>query len=408
MQEIWSIVLGLLDGAILAPVFYGMAIVACLYTLFSIVSLRRFTRRRDTVALADFPGVTILKPLHGVEPGLAGHLASFCQQDYAGPVQIVFGVQSANDPAIGVARKVIQTLRSSENQPGARAAEMIVDAEEHGANRKVSNLINLSRRIEHDIVILADSDIIVQPDYVRRLVATLGQPEVGLVTCLYSGQPMAGFWSGLCAMGVDYSFLPNVLVGLALRLARPCIGATIALRRATLEAIGGFSAVADHLADDFALGEAVRATGQKIALADFTVGHVHAEGTFGQLWRQETRWARTIRSLDPLGYAGMAITYPVAWALLALVSGGFEEAGSLLAFAAVLCRLTLQDEIEQRLTGRSHSLWLMPARDVLSFLVFLAAFAPGRVSWRGRAFGVSQNGMLIPVKSEENEAGVIG
>lgn len=408
MEEIWSEIAEILDGSSLSLAFYAMAIIACLYTLFAIVSLRRFTRRSDPVALTEFPGVTILKPLHGVEPGLAQHLASFCQQDYAGPVQVVFGVQSASDPAISAARKVIHALPSQGNQPGARVAELVVDAEEHGANRKVSNLINLSRRIEHEIVILADSDIIVEPDYVRRLVAALDQPEVGLVTCLYSGQPMAGFWSGLCAMGVDYSFLPNVLVGLALKWARPCIGATIALRRATLEAIGGFQSVADHLADDFALGEAVRATGQKIALADFTVGHVHAEDSFGQLWRQETRWARTIRSLDPLGYAGLAITYPVAWSLLALVFGGFEEAGALLAFAAILCRLTLQDEIEQRLTGRSHSLWLIPSRDVLSFLVFLAAFAPGQVRWRGRAFDVSDNGMLIPVETDENEAGVVG
>jgi ceramide glucosyltransferase len=258
----------------------------------------------------------------------------------------------------------------------------------------------MSRRIEHDLVVLADSDILVAPDYLSRLAAALAQPGVGLVTCLYRGAPMAGLWSTLGAMWVDYGFLPNVVTGVTLKMANPCIGATIALRRDTLDAIGGFRAIADQLADDYALGEAVRGLGQKVALADFAVGHAHGETSLLQLWRREMRWARTIRSLNPFGYIGSAVTFPLAWALLAMLAGGFGPVGVIMTFAALLCRLTLQDEVDRRFPGLPHALWLSPLRDLLSFVVFVVSFFPGQVHWRGQDFSMGANGVMEPVEAE--------
>jgi ceramide glucosyltransferase len=405
MDEGWFDLAALVDATPLASIFYGLAVAACLYTLLAIFSLRRYAPAGSRAASQPAPGITVLKPLYGAEAGLFEHLASFCRQNYQGPVQIVFGVQDGKDPAAIVARKIVNAVRAGkiEGAPASMSAELVVDATRHGANGKVGNLINMSRHIEHDTVVLADSDIMVEPDYLARLAASLARPGVGLVSCLYRGAPMAGLWSSLGAMWVDYGFLPNVVTGVKLKMAKPCIGATIALRRATLEAIGGFGPIADQLADDYALGEKVRGLGLEAALADFAVGHAHGETTLGELWRREMRWARTIRSLDLPGYIGLAVTYPLAWSLLAMLVDGFAPAAVILTFAALLCRLTLQDEVDRRFAGVAHALWLSPLRDLLSFAVYVASFFPGQVHWRGRDFSMGANGVMAPVEAEFEE-----
>src|SRR5262249_33858631 len=145
--------------------------------------------------------------------------------------------------------------------------ELVIDRRRHGANSKVSNLINLGARARHEIIVLADSDIRVAPDYLEMLVSVLERPGVGLVTCLYRGSPEGNVWARLTGMAIDYQFLPSILVGLSLRLAHPCFGSTVALRSNTLAAIGGFDTVADYLADDYALGAAVRRIGLEVAIA---------------------------------------------------------------------------------------------------------------------------------------------
>ncbi len=406
MDESWLDLVDEIDAAFLQPLFYGLAIAACLYTLLAIFSLRRFSRAASVPAADIAPSVTVLKPLYGEEAGLYEHLASFCRQDYAGPVQILFGVHEACDPAAAVAWKIVNALRAGkiDGAPPGLRAELIVDPALHGSNGKVSNLINLSSHIAHEMIVLADSDISVASDYLQRLAAALARPGVGLVTCLYRGRPMAGLWSRLGAMGVDYGFLPNVVTGVTLGLARPCIGATIALRRATLQAIGGFVAIKDQLADDYALGEAVRGRDSKVALADFAVGHAHGEETFGELWRRDLRWARTIRSLDPLGYIGLAVSFPLAWSLLALLADDFALVAAILAVAALLCRLTLQDEVDHRFPGVAHALWLAPLRDVLGFAIFIVSLFPGQVRWRGRDYSMGEDGSMAPVAAKDTEA----
>lgn len=379
------------------------AIGAIGYNLLALYSLRRFPAPAPGLKPWASPGVSILKPLYGAEAGLFEHLLSFCRQNYRGPTQILFGVQSKDDPAAEVARRLAALARAGliEGAPERLTIELIVDPTVHGGNGKVSNLINLSRHIAHPLVVLADSDISVTPDYLDRLTAALLRPGVGLVTCLYRGRPLAGLWSQLGAMGVDYHFLPNVLTGVALNMAHPCVGATIALRRATLEAIGGFECIKDQLADDYMLGEAVRQQGLEVALADFVVGHAHGEKSFSELWRRDMRWARTIRSLNPAGYLGVAATFPLPWALLTWMASGFSLAGGALVGVAMLCRAALHHTIDRRFPGHAHDLWLGPIRDLIDFAIFWASFAPGQISWRGRAFSVADDGVMTEIDEAE-------
>ncbi len=366
-------------------VCYAAAALGCGYALFAAYAARAFGRDAKPPA-GNCPAVAILKPLHGIEPDLYANLAGFCVQDYPSPVQIVFGVDDAADPAVGVVRKLIADF------PG-RDLTLVIDGRRHGENRKVSNLINMAREARHDVLIISDSDIVVAPDYLKQIAAALAQPGVGLVTCLYRGAPAAGIWSRLSAAAIDYHFLPDVLAGLKLGLAAPCFGSTIALRAKTLAAIGGFAAVADQLADDYALGALVRGTGKTVAIPNHIVGHVCAEQSARDLIRHELRWARTIRSIDPAGFAGLAITHALPLALIGLVLGGINPA-SLIVVAALACRFVLQSEIDRAFGLRGDAFWLGPLRDLLSFAIFVMSFFGRGVEWRGHRYGLRADNRL--------------
>ena len=358
----------------------------CLYMLAAAVLVGRFARS-SIPAPAAFPSVTILKPLHGDEPGLFENLASFCAQDYPGPVQIVFGVQDPADPAVAVVERLAAAFPD-------KALDLVIEARPQGANRKVANLINMAPSIRHEFVVLADSDMRAPPDYLVRVVAALQQPGVGLVTCLYHGVPVSDqFWPRLSALAIDTHFLPNVIVGLSLGLARPCFGSTIALRRTTLDDIGGFEAFADLLADDYAIGAAVRAVSHAVAIPAFTVGHTCPECSARALWRHEIRWARTIRSVDPAGYAGLAITHAFPLGLLGALAG--RPGALIVAAAAIACRIALCMRIERAFGLQRHPRWLVPLRDLLSFAVFVWSFFGLAVSWKGSDYRVKSDGTLL-------------
>lgn len=371
----------------IAAACLSVATLGLAYLALAIVMVARLALRRPFAAVGR-PSVTILKPLHGAEPHLEAHLATFCAQDYPAPVQIVFGVQSAQDPAIAVVRR-LQAAHP------ARAIDLVIDARLHGTNRKVSNLVNMETRIGHEVVVLADSDMIVAPDYLSRTVAELGRPGVGAVTLLYHGVPESGLWSRLAASWIDAHFLPGVAVGLGLGLAQPCFGSTIALRRETLLEIGGFARVADDLADDHALGAAVRALGLEVAVPNFTVGHACSDRTVADLVRHELRWQRTIRQIEPMGHLGSALAHPFAFACLAfLAEPGIAAAG--FAFAAFLLRAGLLLAVGLAFKVDAGSYRLLPLRDILSSGVFVASFFGRGVSWRGHRYDVAPSGALIP------------
>jgi len=343
------------------------------------------------------PRVTILKPLHGAEPGLLKNLASFCTQNYPGAVQIILGLQDPGDDAIAV----VEQLRAKYKDCHL---DLVVDATMHGLNRKVSNLVNMWRYVEHDVIVVADSDMRVDPDYLSRIVAALEQRGVGAVTCLYHGIPVTGFWAQLAALGINAHFLPNVIMGLGLKLAQPCFGSTIAFKRKALVEIGGFIRVANCLADDYAIGAALRARGYGISVSPITVGHVCGEMSASELWHHEVRWARTIRSLDPAGYAGSILAHAFPLALIAAVVGVAAESLSPatalgLGLAASGCRLALLRQVERAFNLPPQSCWLVPLRDVLSFAVFVSSFFGQSARWKGRRYRFVAGGTLVPAGS---------
>lgn len=362
------------------------AITSCVYTLGAGVAARRFANRINKKTHKN-QSVTILKPLYGDEPELFENLVSFCRQDYAGSVQIIFGVQRPDDSAIAIVRQLTSVMPD-------RDIVLVIDERQHGANRKVSNLINMAARARHEIIVLADSDMRVGPDYLDIVVSTLDRPGVGLVTCLYRGQAVAGFWSQVAVQAIDTHFLPNVLVGLSLGLAHPCFGSTIALRRQTLDAIGGFAAVANHLADDYALGEAVRRQGLAIAIPPMAIAHCCGESGLRAMIAHEMRWARTIALVDPVGFTGSAITHTLPLSVIAFFISGLSMMGAVIVVLALACRLILHINIARSFSLPTPRYWLGPLRDTLSFGVFVTCFFARAVDWRGQRYVVMSDGTM--------------
>jgi ceramide glucosyltransferase len=370
---------------------YLAAAFGCLYALFAAWAARSFVRAPMAPATGH-PPVTILKPLHGAEPDLYGHLAGFCTQSYPGPVQVVFGVSDPADPAVAVVRRLIDDFADCD-------LALVINSRRDGANRKVSNLINMLPEARHEVLVISDSDIIVAPDYLQHVAASLDQPGVGLVTLPYrgvtaaSGAETGALWTHLAAAAIDYHFLPSVLVGLKLGLTEPCFGSTIALRRETLAAIGGFEAIVEQLADDYALGALVRRAGHSVAIPPCTVAHECTQRSAADLFFHELRWARTIRFVDPIGFTGSVITHPLPLALLGLLLGGVAPTG-LMVIVALACRFTLQRQVDSAFGLRDGLFWMGPIRDILSFAVFVASFFGRHIEWRGHRFNVQTDNTL--------------
>lgn len=379
----------------LAEICLVLAALGSLYMLAAALLVAHVGRRSppaQAAAPTAPPPVTILKPLHGEEPRLFENLASFCRQDYPGPLQIVLGVQNRADPVLRVAERLVAAF------PG-RDIGLVVDATSHGSNGKVSNLVNMSRVIRHDLIVLSDSDIRVEPGFLSEVVAELARPGTGAVTCLYHGEPaVGGPWARLSALAINGQFLPNVVVATALRLAAPCFGSTLALRRETLAALGGFEAFANDLADDYALGLALRRAGHRVAIPRRTVAHSCIDATAGELWRRELRGGRTIRNLHPGRYAATLVGYPVPLALLAAGFSGLDPIAGVALSTALAGRLLVCTAVDRAFGLAPHPFWLVPLRDVLSFAAFLWSFAGAGVSWRGHRFKVLCDGTLVPTR----------
>jgi ceramide glucosyltransferase len=370
---------------VISAIFLFIAAIGCLYLLFAAFGAH-LPARQSKQRIESPPAVTILKPLNGAEPGLFENLASFCAQDYSAPFQILCGVQDSQDSAVA-------TVEQLKNSFPERDVRLVVDATPHGVNLKMTNLINMAPHARHDCLVLSDSDIGVDPRYLAEVAAALDGSEVGGATCLYHGVAAAGFWSRLSALAINAHFLPNVLAGLRTGLAKPCFGSTIALTRSRLAEIGGLEAFADRLADDYAIGDALRARGLQIATPDMLVAHSCSESSFFELWRHELRWARTIRSVDPWGYAGSFVTHPLAWSLLAMAAGSLGP-GALAAALALFCRIAVLQAVTRNFGLAPPPYWLTPIRDLLSFAVFAWSFCGRDLSWRGRSFHIRADGAL--------------
>ncbi|MBV9587569.1 MAG: bacteriohopanetetrol glucosamine biosynthesis glycosyltransferase HpnI [Alphaproteobacteria bacterium] len=366
----------------------GLALVIVLawaYLIGSTAAALRFARR-STPEQAERPPVSLMKPLHGAEPGLYENLRSFVEQDYS-DVQVIFGVQHSADGALPIARELVG------DYPG-RDFAIVVDPHATGSNLKVANLENMLPAAKHDTIVMADSDMRVDRHYLTAVTAPLSEPENGAVTCLYKGMPSGGFWSQLGAMHINFAFLPSALLGEMLRTGGGCFGATIALRRSVLQRIGGFARIRDELADDHRLGDAVRKLGLATVLSLYIVENHVAEPSFASLWRHELRWARTVRAMAPLGFAGSIITHTIVLAVFAAAMAGFSAVGCSLVLVSCILRWISASMIGRCLGLPSRGLWLLPLRDFLSFAVFVGSFCGRSVLWRDQLFRVEPGGRM--------------
>ncbi len=368
----------------------AIALAGTAYALLAALLASRFMRAPRALAAAGAVPVTILKPLHGSEPGLARNLETFFLQEYPGEAQIVFGVHDKDDPALAVVTAL------AAKYPG-RDVAIVSDHALHGSNGKVSNLINMLPAARHETLVLSDSDIAVGPGWLAQVVEALSRPGVGVVTCFYTGAAAQGvdpLWASLAAMGTSYDFLPNALVGTSLKMAAPCFGSTIALSRATLDRVGGFAAFADLLADDYEIGRAVRGLGYTLAIPTLGVSHTASEDSLGEIVRHELRWTRTIRMLNPGGHLGSFVTHGFAFALISAILLDFARPALGLLGTALAARLFLKYRIDATFGARSGPYWLLPVRDLLTFVVFAMSLFGETVHWRGSRFAVDPAGAM--------------
>ncbi len=365
----------------------ALAALGMAYTIAAAVASRvgPAPARRRPVTL---PPVTLLKPLCGAEPALYENLRSFCLQDYP-RWQVVFGVRDPHDPALHSVRR----LRSEFPRLDM---EIVIDPLRHGASSKVSNLVNMMSAARHEYLVIADSDIRVESDYLERVITPLLDEGVGIVTCPYRARPRPGLWSLLGSMFINEWFMPSVRVASALGSRAFGFGATIGLRRVTLGRIGGFEVIADQLPDDYRLGELTRRLGLRTVLSEVEVETCVHEPTLGQLLRHELRWLRTVRTVQPLGYALGGVTFGLPLAAAgALLAGGSAPALALVAITAA-ARLMV-NSAPRSAYSLPRQLGLVAVRDLLGFVLWCWSFATRRVHWREGSYQLARDGTIHPI-----------
>jgi ceramide glucosyltransferase len=366
-----------------------LAFLSLTLTLWQWLAARRFPLHARAADKSFAPPVTLLKPLKGRDDGTETCLRSWFAQDYAGQIQILFGVASENDPAGTIVNKLIREFPQ-------RDAQLALCPERFGANAKVSKLAHLQSLAKHQILVVSDADVCVPPDLLANLVAPLREENVGLVNCFYqlaNPSTPAMRWE---AIAINADFWSLVLQGASFRKLDFALGAVMATRRKQLDEIGGFRALADCLADDYQLGNRIARRGHRIKLCPVVVECWSAPMNWSNVWKHQLRWARTIRVCQPAPYFFSILANATLWPLLWLV----VSADARTVAGVVLCllvRLGTAAHLEQRLT-RSRDfwthLWFVPLKDILQAALWACAFAGNRIEWRGERYRLRRDGTL--------------
>jgi len=349
-------------------------------------------RARENVELAfTLPAVSILKPLKGVDPEIYENFRSHCDQDYPEDYEIIFGVSEADDPAVHTVRRLQQEFPQ-------RHIQLAVCAERLGVNVKVSNLAQMLGIARYDHLVVNDSDIRVEPDYLRRVVAPLNDPGVGMTTCIYRGKAAATLGSLLEALGISTDFIASVLVARKIEDGVHFgLGSTLAFRRRDLEAIGGFESLVDYLADDYELGKRISDLRKRVVLSEKVVETFLPPYTLTQFLQHQLRWARSVRDSRKWGYVGLVFTFGLPWALLVLLLHLRDAwAWSLLALVALLRVAVALVVGRVILADRQVSGWLplVLLRDLIAVAIWAASFLGNTVDWRGDSFTL-RDGRLV-------------
>jgi len=379
-MAIWRVVILLLAIAPLA--YYALAILAAI----------RFFRRERTKPLAEFrPPVSILKPVRGVDFATYENFSSFCRQNYE-DYEILFCVNEMSDAAIPVIQRVMAEF------PG-RSIRVLSGATQLGTNRKVNNLALLAKEAKHDYLVQSDGDVRVGPNYLKEVIAPFRDSRVGVVSCFYRGVAQANLAAEIEAVGATSDFFAGAMVADWMEGVTFALGASVATTKGWLGKMGGYEALANFLADDYEIGNRVHKAGGKVLLSREAVWTMYPALHFGEFWEHQVRWARTVRLVRPTSFLGLIVTHGLPWAVAAALVAPNGRVAFAYLMAYLVLRLSmawvagvwgLGDEILRR------KMWLIPLRDAVHFVVWLAGFTSNRVRWGGVEY-VIKNGKMSEV-----------
>jgi ceramide glucosyltransferase len=360
------------------------------YYIVATLAAIRFFRRERNRNLPDFtPPVSLLKPVRGVDFASLENFTSFCLQDYPN-FEILFCVNDLSDPAVAVIQQVI-------SEHPERPIRLFSGAEQLGSNRKVNNLVLLTREAQHDILVQSDGDVRVGPQYLREVVAPFVNPGVGAVSCFYRGIAEKNLGAELEAVGASSDFFGGAMVADWKEGVTFALGASVATTKTWLKKIGGYEALVNLLADDYELGNRIYKVGGKVLLSREPVWTMYPAQTVRGFWQHQVRWARTVRLCRPAAFLGLLFTHGLPWALLAatVAPGVAIPAAYLLGYLTLRLSMAwivgvwgIGDQALRR------NLWLVPLRDALHFAVWLASFTSNRVTWGGSEFLLKDGRMI--------------
>jgi ceramide glucosyltransferase len=374
-----------------------LALLSLALALWQWLATRNFPLHRRVTNLSFVPAITLLKPLKGCDATTGESLQSWFHQDYAGPIQILFGVADASDPVCKTVRELIA------KNPG-RDAQLIVCAESLGANGKVSTLIQLERLAQHPLILVSDADVRVPPDFLANIAAPLRDSKVGLVNCFYRLANPATTAMRCEAVAINADFWSQVLQSASLKPPDFALGAAILTRRKLLEEIGGFAALVNCLADDYQLGHRIANNGHRIVLCPVVVECWDAPTNWGDVWKHQLRWARTIRVCQPMPYFFSILSNATLWPLLWLIASlvwSKTLCASLVAIVFLLIRIILAQNLQRRFMPSRDNIappWLAPVKDLQQAATWAGAFMGNTIEWRGQKMHLRRDGTLIAEK----------
>jgi len=374
----------------------GGVLTSTVFLALALAGVVRFRRKpRPSLGDEELPPVTLLKPVHGMEPQLRASLESFFRVDYP-RFELVFGARRADDPALGVVRELMR------KHPQV-AVKMVAAGEPPWPNAKCWSLVKMMAEASHDYLVISDSDVEVAPSYLRELIPPLVDPQVGCVTCVYRGAAVDGLWARLEALGMSVEMTSGVLVADMVEGMKFALGPTMATRRDALEKIGGFGVFADYCADDFLLGNWIDAAGYRVELSRHVIDHIVLHQSLGESLAHQARWMRSTRYSRPKGHLGTGFTFAMPFGVLGLIAGalmGQWALGAAVLAAAFLNRVVQSVAVGWGVTRDASALrlaWLYPLRDLMGFGFWVASYASDEIRWRGERYRLLMGGKMVRI-----------
>jgi ceramide glucosyltransferase len=379
---------------LLAIAIFG-TLTSTAFLVLVIAGARRFGRMRRRLSSAPIyePPVSVLKPVHGLEPNLEENLESFFRQDFPN-FELIFCARQANDPGLQIAQRL------SKKYPGVKV-RILTCGEPPWTNAKLYSLEKMWQEAAHDLLVISDSDVRVSPDYLQEIIKPFADPKVGMTTCMYRGLPAGGFWTELEAFGYSVEMTSGIVVANMLEGMKFALGPTMVVRRECVEALNGFGFMADYCADDYILGNRVSDSGREVILSHHVIDHMVFHHSFLASMRHQVRWMRSTRFSRPKGHLGTVLTYAMPFGVLGWIAGlasGHALLGWALLSAAFLNRVIQSIVAGYLVAGDRKALthaFLYPIRDLLGAFLWIGSYASAEIHWRGEIYRLSTGGLML-------------